>query len=157
MLQIRPNSVRYSTLCIFAKLKQSGEQEEPLFMALIVKENLPLSTHRRPYLRFSEEARGPSGQSQLQPAQMRIDCTGIRLFFRPRNKRIGAEPREEVAPQTSTLSSIRRLNPVQRQEFTIHSSPIDKCQYVQAVTIRVADGSPAVLHQNLLAPLYAWP
>ena len=56
------------------KLKQSGEQEEPLFMALIVKENLPLSTHRRPYLRFSEEARGPSGQSQLQPAQMRIDC-----------------------------------------------------------------------------------
>ena len=43
-------------------------------MALIVKENLPLSTHRRPYLRFSEEARGPSGQSQLQPAQMRIDC-----------------------------------------------------------------------------------
>src|SRR5207247_8780329 len=75
MLQIRPNSVRYSTLCIFAKLKQSGEQEEPLFMALIVKENLPLSTHRRPYLRFSEEARGPSGQSQLQPAQMRIDCS----------------------------------------------------------------------------------
>ena len=57
------------------KLKQSGEQEEPLFMALIVKENLPLSTHRRPYLRFSEEARGPSGQSQLQPAQMRIDCS----------------------------------------------------------------------------------
>src|SRR5438874_8921946 len=56
------------------ELKQSGEQEEPLFMALIVKENLPLSTHRRPYLRFSEEARGPSGQSQLQPAQMRIDC-----------------------------------------------------------------------------------
>src|SRR5438552_15133443 len=56
------------------KLKQSGEQEEPLFVALIVKENLPLSTHRRPYLRFSEEARGPSGQSQLQPAQMRIDC-----------------------------------------------------------------------------------
>src|SRR5438067_301326 len=36
-------------------------------MALIVKENLPLSTHRRPYLRFSEEARGPSGQSQLTP------------------------------------------------------------------------------------------
>src|SRR5207245_1098001 len=67
------------------KLKQSGEQEEPLFMALIVKENLPLSTHRRPYLRFSEEARGPSGQSQLQPAQMRIDLpTGIRLFSRPR-------------------------------------------------------------------------
>src|SRR5437899_12263774 len=50
-------------------------------MALIVKDNLPRSTHRRPYLRFSEEARGPSGQSQLQPAQMRIDCpTGIRLF-----------------------------------------------------------------------------
>ena len=114
------------------KLKQSGEQEEPLFMALIVKENLPLSTHRRPYLRFSEEARGPSGQSQLQPAQMRIDCTGIRLFFRPRNKRIGAEPREEVAPQTSTLSSIRRLNPVQRQEF-IHGSSIDECQSVQAM------------------------
>ena len=66
------------------KLKQSGEQEEPLFMALIVKENLPLSTHRRPYLRFSEEARGPSGQSQLQPAQMRIDCTETQLFSRPR-------------------------------------------------------------------------
>src|SRR5439155_13355824 len=56
------------------ELKQYGEQEEPLFMGRIVKENLPLSTHRRPYVRFSEEARGPSGQSQLQPAQMRIDC-----------------------------------------------------------------------------------
>src|SRR6266700_2559389 len=66
-------SIQY--IMYFAKLKQSGEQEEPLFMALIVKENLPLSTHRRPYLRFSEEARGPSGQSQLQPAQMRIDCS----------------------------------------------------------------------------------
>src|SRR2546428_6653400 len=50
------------------ELKQFGEQEEPLFMGRIVKENLPLSTHRRPYVRFSEEARGPSGQSQLQPA-----------------------------------------------------------------------------------------
>ena len=44
----------------------------------------------------------------------------------------GAEPCEEVAPQTSTLSSIRRLNPVQRQEF-IHGSSIDECQSVQAV------------------------
>src|SRR5438046_2869574 len=36
------------TEAVRGTMKQSGEQEEPLFMALIVRENLPLSTHRGP-------------------------------------------------------------------------------------------------------------
>src|SRR5439155_5243825 len=61
----------------------------------------------------------------------------FRAGFRPSSSSLSSAERSPKAEKC------RSRNPVQRQEF-IHRSPIDKCQYVQAVTIRVADGSPAV-------------